>query len=277
MRLLHDQEKWEREMNINYHVHTPLCHHAAGTMETYVKTAIAMGLSEICFLDHLTLNKPDDSNSMSLDDVPHYFAEGKALGKQYQNVISVKIGLEVDYDPSASPVINELISQFSFDVIGGSVHFLGDCNIVSHRSVWCHGEGDPDEIYSQYYDALLAMLDEDYVDVICHFDLVKKFSRKSRQTFADKIHSVLLKIKATHRVVEVNTSGYDHPVAEAYPSASILRQCRKLDIPITLGSDAHRPEELKRGYNRAQKLIADAGYDELTVFTNRKPQRRPLI
>lgn len=263
-------------MDINYHIHTPLCNHASGSMDDFVKAAIASGLKEICFLDHLTLNPADNGNSMTPGEIPHYLLDAWELRDRYRNDIAIKVGLEVDYTPSAIRVINAVISQYPFDVIGGAVHFLGDQNIVSHKSDWGHGIGDPDEIYSDYYATILEMLDEDYLDVVCHLDLIKKFKRKPDGAFADKINEVLRKIRDTQRVVEVNTSGFDHPVAEPYPSVSILKQCRKYDIPITLGSDAHQPDQLTRCYEKAKAAIKAAGYDQLTVFTERTQEKRPL-
>ena len=227
-------------------------------------------------MDHLTLNPADRGNTMTLTEVPLYFFAVQQLKEDYRDRIAIKVGLEIDYTPAAMPAIQETLSHFSFDVIAGAVHFLGNQNIVSRKSDWPHGIGDPDEIYSQYYDTMLNMLDENFLDVVCHLDLIKKFLRKPRRSFADKIKEVLVKIKATQRVVEVNTGGYEHPVAEPYPSESILRQCRALDIPITLGSDAHRPDQLMRCYGQAKKAISAAGYEYLTVFTKQKRQLRPL-
>jgi histidinol-phosphatase (PHP family) len=39
---------------IDYHAHTSLCNHAAGTMEQQVRAAVGKGLSTICLPDHLT-------------------------------------------------------------------------------------------------------------------------------------------------------------------------------------------------------------------------------
>ncbi len=47
---------------IDYHIHTKLCNHARGVMGAYVKRAIEKGLTEVCFLDHLTLSEPGLSN-----------------------------------------------------------------------------------------------------------------------------------------------------------------------------------------------------------------------
>lgn len=36
----------------DYHMHTPLCKHAAGPMEAYVERGRELGLREIGFADH---------------------------------------------------------------------------------------------------------------------------------------------------------------------------------------------------------------------------------
>jgi histidinol-phosphatase (PHP family) len=71
--------------------------------------------------------------------------------------------------------------------------------------------------------------------------------------------------------VEVNTSGLDHPVGEIYPSQRLLVACRKKGIPVTLGSDAHRPESVGGHRKAGLAAIRQAGYQTLTGFTRRIP------
>ena len=58
----------------DYHLHTPLCHHASGSPAEYARAAIEKGLSEIGFADHNPMPKHFDDWRMSLDDLPNYFA-----------------------------------------------------------------------------------------------------------------------------------------------------------------------------------------------------------
>ena len=58
---------------IDYHNHTPLCGHATGQPEEYVKQAIKMELDEIGFSDHAPLVAFDDpSVSMKFEELPKY-------------------------------------------------------------------------------------------------------------------------------------------------------------------------------------------------------------
>jgi histidinol-phosphatase (PHP family) len=120
------------------------------------------------------------------------------------------------------------------------------------------------------------MLDYKYFDVICHIDLVKKFGRKPSRSFERAIDEILSKIKEKNLTVEVNTSGYNHPVGNAYPSPDILRKCHEKGIGITLGSDAHKPAEVGQHYERALPMILSAGYRDLATFTKRKRSEIPI-
>ncbi len=254
---------------IDYHVHTLLCNHAEGTMAAYIQQAVAVGLREICFLDHLTIQQAETGLSMTPEEVPLYFQAIQRLKQQYQKIIQVKAGIEIDFNPAYSEFFEKITRRYAFDVVAGSVHFPGGFNIVSRKSSWRYGEQDTDTVYGLYFEQLENMLDWNYVDMICHFDLIKKFGRTASRSFAKNIHRLLSKIKARNLIVEVNTSGYNHPVQEAYPSLDIITRCRDHGINITLGSDAHHPAAVGQHYDRILPMLRAAGYRQLTTFTRR--------
>ena len=263
-------------MKIDYHVHTPLCNHAGGVMTSFVRQAVDIGFREICFLDHLTFRDADPGLTMAPEEVPLYFHAVQRLKYQYRSTIKVKAGLEVDFDPVYADRMQKIIETFSFDVIGCSVHYLGDFDIVTSGSAWRNGEGDTDTVYGRYFDQLEKVLDYPFFDMLCHFDLVKKFNRKPTGAFDTRWHTVLQKVKDKGITLEINTSGFEHPVKEPYPSPDILKQCRRLDIPVTVGSDSHAPKHIGRHYGRAKAMLVDAGYKTLNTFTHRKAEPIPI-
>ena len=263
-------------MNINYHVHTLLCNHATGTMPGYIREAIRIGLREICFLDHLTLNPADRGLSMAPEEVALYYHTARDLAHRYRDEIIVKIGLEIDFYPGAIEVFHDIAGTFDFDVIGGSVHYLGQLDIVTRHSGWGQGKGDTDTVYAQYFKVMHHMLDHDYFDMVCHFDLPKKFGRLPGKSFDGEMDGLLMRIKDKGLALEVNTSGYGHPVCESYPSDNTLKKCCEHGIPVTLGSDAHRPDQLTAHYDKARVLLSIAGYTHLSTFSRRRRGRIPI-
>jgi len=261
---------------IDYHIHTSLCNHAEGVMEAYIQKAVDMGLKEICFLDHLIISEPGNKLSMTPGEVPFYFQAIQLLKHKYRNIINVKAGLEVDFCPEHIDFVRDIVGMYSFDVIGSSLHFLDGINVVSHGSQWSRGENDTDYIYGLYLEKFDKMLDYNYYDIICHFDLLKKFGRRPLKTFDKEINEILSKIKKKNLSLELNTSGYNHPVNDAYPSREIIEKCFEKGIFFTLGSDAHKPESVGQHYDKALPLLISAGYSQIVTFEKRCPSMIPI-
>ena len=111
---------------IDYHIHTKLCGHATGEMEQYVERAIEIGLSEIGFSDHLPFVDSERTGfAMSLSQLPLYVQKVDELREKYPT-ITIRLGIEVDYFPHLEKEIEELLAQYPFDYVYGSVHFLDD-------------------------------------------------------------------------------------------------------------------------------------------------------
>ena len=255
---------------IDYHVHTHLCNHATGSMAQYVQAAVAKGLTSICFLDHLTLQAAGRHNAMRPRDVPLYVDAARRLARQYEDRISVRVGLEVDFSPRHVARCIDIVDAYDLDVVGGSVHFPDGEDVVSRQSAWARGERHADAVYPIYLDALESMLDYDYFDVICHLDLPKKYNQRPSPSVLQRFWDLLERIRAKDRVVELNTSGWHSPVKEAFPSPDLLGRCAQLGIPVVTGSDAHTPVTVGRDFDRAGKLLQTAGYRQLTGFSHRQ-------
>ncbi|MBL0700018.1 MAG: histidinol-phosphatase [Desulfosarcina sp.] len=254
---------------IDYHIHTLLCNHATGSMPEYIHQAIATGLKEICFLDHLTINPSGNFLSMTPNEVPVYYHAIQMLKQKYKGIIKIKSGLEIDFNPDYLNLVEDILGTYSFDLIGSSIHFVDDINIVSSSSSWKKGKENTDSVFSLYFERLSEMMEYNYFDVVCHFDMIKKFGRKSYKKYDKEIEGILSVMKTKGIVMEINTSGLNHPVMEIYPHQEIIKECRIKGIPVTIGSDAHGPEQVGRHFDKAFDLIVSAGYSHVTVFSKR--------
>jgi len=261
---------------IDYHVHTSLCNHADGAMDDYIRNAIAAGLSEICFLDHLTLHERGQRLSMTPDMVPLYYQTVRTLGQYYKKDIHVKAGLEVDFDPQNARAVQIIIDPLDFDVIGGSVHFLDQINMVSRKDTEARENEAIDKLCDLYIDRLYQMIETMDLDIVCHLDVFKKFGRRPNGAFETKFDAVLSAIRARNLTVELNTSGLSHKGEEFYPSPGLIKKCHERNIPMTLGSDAHQPDQVGRHFDQALDLLTATGFRHVSAFTRRRRYDLPL-
>ena len=98
--------------------------------------------------------------------------------------------------------------------------------------------------YRIYLQELTRLVDTGYFQIIGHFDLPKKYGVQLPESLYPEVVEILQKIKRSGMTVEINTSGLRKPINEQYPADWILKELIKMEIPISLGSDAHAPKEV---------------------------------
>ncbi len=253
------------DTTIDGHVHTKLCHHARGEMEDYVQAAIKRGLEKLIFLEHLEVGIIYfESTWLTEDDFIYYHEEGRRLQEKYHGSIEIELGIEVGYNPSYIEEIKRRLALHSWDRIGISYHFLATdsvhLNLVSSKQINIDALDDlgVNEVVKRYYKNLQEAVEKLPGQVLCHIDAVLRHHPKIEITPEhDRLIDDLLDAVARNNMsLEVNTSGYKIK-DEPFPSLSILKKAIKRNIPLVAGSDAHRPEDVGRYFDRLPGLIEE--------------------
>ncbi|MBC7324406.1 MAG: histidinol phosphate phosphatase, partial [Moorella sp. (in: Bacteria)] len=102
--------------------------------------------------------------------------------------------------------------------------------------------------------------------IIGHLDLIKIYGHRPRRPVLELAEPALKVIAASGAAMEINTAGLFKPVGEIYPSRELLEQAFNLNIPVTIGSDAHAAGEVARERARARELLRLVGYTSLATF-----------
>jgi len=255
------------DISVDGHVHTSLCHHARGEMEEYILSAISRGLRKLIFLEHLEVGiNYFESTWLTAEDFDFYHKEGKRLQQKYQGRIEVGLGVEVGYNPSFPEEILQRLALHTWDRIGISYHFLetdsGHLNMVSRKQVNIDrlDQVGVNEVICRYYRNLQQAVNNLPGQVLCHIDAVL---RHHQDVICTPEHSALIDelldaVAKKGMALEVNTSGYGKRDAP-YPSVEILKRAAKRNIPLVAGSDAHRPEDVGRYFDRLPELMRKLG------------------
>ncbi|MCY0877081.1 MAG: histidinol-phosphatase [Firmicutes bacterium] len=190
----------------------------------------------------------------------------------------VKFGIELDYVPGSEKELARFIESYPFDYIIGSVHWLGDFgfDLLEMKSQW--ENRDVEKTYSEYFSILTQMVESRLFDFVGHADVIKVFGYEpTNEAFLRSWYERMAETFARYdSVIEVSTAGLRKPVGKMYPAPDFLRACRAANVPILLNSDAHRPEDVGADYDIAIPYAKAAGYDTLTVFTQRERSTFPI-
>jgi histidinol-phosphatase (PHP family) len=174
----------------------------------------------------------------------------------------------VDFIPGREDWIRELAGMHGWDFFLGSVHYIGDWPVDLSAKNW---EGrDVEATWREYFELWKQAARSRLFDSLAHPDLPKKFNLKPKTNFSNVYEAALLAAADAEVAIEVSTAGLRKPCREIYPSEEFLLIARRLNVPVSLGSDAHLPQEVGQDFDKAITLLRKCGYDEICQFTQRK-------
>ncbi len=186
--------------------------------------------------------------------------------------LPVLVGLEMDWIAGREDDTRALLEAHPFDIVLGSVHWLGDL-AIDHPDYPCWDSLGEHETWSRYLDELAAAAGSGLFDVLAHPDLPKVFGTRMPASLEGRRDEVIAAIADSGVAVECSSAGLRKPIGELYPEPTWLAAFNRAGVPVTLSSDAHRPEDVAAGYPTAVAALRGAGYETITRFRGRQPEQ----
>jgi len=239
---------------------------AKGKPTEFIETAKKRRLTEIGISDHFHLSEP--SYSMTLKSLPQYKRRLEAA--KTKTGFPLKVGLEVDYVQGYEGRIRKILRDSTYDYFFGSVHFVDSWAFDDPRQVANFQKWNIDKLYAKYFSLIDECAQSKLFDIIGHIDLIKKFGYKPKRDITSIFVHTIESLKEGNVCVEVNTGGLRAPCNEIYPNKSFLKLCFEHGIPVSLGSDAHSPENVGEQFDKALTLLQEVGYTQIARLTKRK-------
>lgn len=251
-----------------------------GWIERYVVRARGRAVAEIAITEHVHrfaeardwLDNPWWREEAT-EDVDAYCAALTSARDDHH--LPVLVGIEMDWLAHRRDEIAAFLAGRPFDIVLGSVHWLG-VQGVDHPDYPVWETMSSDEVWSAYLDELVAAARSGLFDVLAHPDLPKVFGHRLPESARAQLDDAVAAIAATGIAVECSSAGLRKPIGELYPEPGLLGRFHAAGVPVTLASDAHRPEDVARDYPTAVAALRIAGYDTITRFSGRRPEQVPI-
>ncbi len=192
--------------------------------------------------------------------------------------LPVLIGLEVDHYRGRMDRVADLLAGYPFDVLLGSVHWLGgwrfdDVPDPLHMAEW--STRAVDAAWDQYCEAMEELAASGAVDVLAHPDLVKCAGHRPAHP-AEWWERIAEAAAAGGLAAELSSAGWRKPAGEQYPAEGLLARLCAKGVPLTTASDAHQLEQVADRADDLRALLATTGVTHLRGFRRRQPHTVPL-
>ena len=174
-----------------------------------------------------------------------------------------------------------MVGNNKFDYIIGSSHITCGKDMAYDKSFF--ENYTPHQAVMNFLNEVLTnvrMYTNEF-DVYGHIDYVIRYVIKYYGNVINKINydefrnvldEILLVIINKDKGIEINTSGIRYGLNSVHPNIEILKRYKELGGKIiTIGSDAHRVEDLASHFDIAIVLLEQSRFEEIAVYHNRKP------
>ena len=253
---------------MDYHHHTNHSFDSTASMVEVCKKAIENEIQEICFTEHFSVNPL--APTYGHIDFDHYLNEIRSCQEQFHDQLIIKAGIELCEPHLLKDQYDDILQPLDLDFILGSVHNL------NNQKLRLALKEDHATAYERYFNELLSMVATSDIDVIAHFDLMKRYAFKEHgpydfHGYQEIIELVLKKAIVRNIGIEINTSGLRTSLKQTMPSIEIIQLYKDLGGEIiTIGSDSHNADSVGANFDDARSLAKDCGFNYIYKFDKRK-------
>lgn len=248
----------------DFHVHS---NYSDGSfLGEMVRAAEGAGLEGVGFTDHCTVTAREHTAEMrdvygfNLDLT--YERRREAIDRLRDRFsIDIYDAVEMDYDPRDESRIRAFLERADFDYATGSVHEVDGRNVqVSSNFVDWSAE-DLDALVEEYFDRLVSLVESELFDVAAHVDLLERTAPLRGRATDDHYRRVARAFEDSRTIPEVNAGRALTDAGVVHPRPDFLTVLGEYDVPITVGTDAHRPADVGDRAAFLREFVDDRGID----------------
>lgn len=283
-------------MLADYHVHTEFSDDSLEPMEEQAKRAVALGLDELCFTDHVDYGIKKDWTEENIEyrggdgigtsadslqplanvDYPSYFEKFGRMKQEFASSIVLRCGLEFGVQTETIPRYEELFRRYErdLDFILLSIHQVENKEFWTQDFQQGRSQKEYNErYYQEMYDVVKAFK---HYSVLAHVNLISRYDKQGKYPFAaikDMVAEILKLAIADGKGIELNTSSWHYGMDDTMPSRDILRLYKDLGGRIiTIGSDAHSTKYLADHLQDAREILSnEIGFAKVYTFRQGEP------
>ncbi len=256
------------------HIHSTFSTDSEMVAEAACRRAIEIGLTGLVFTDHVDYDYPGFDSSF-LIDFKEYFQAFEALKESWKESLNILIGVELGYQPHVLNLIQDILSENSFDFVINSVHIID--RLDPYTKTFFRGRSQQDA-YERYLKEILVSVNAyDNYDVIGHIGYVARYGDFEDKPlryldYRDIIDEILKTVISKGKGIELNTSGIRSDLNQPIPGYDVFSRYYELGGRlVTVGSDSHSAMHLGHSFPEALEKLRNIGFRYVAHFEKRKP------
>ena len=257
----------------DYHVHCLSSPDSKEPLEEICRGAVKAGIREIMVTDHYEMFHNEEKwPPYRREYLERCFRTMEECRERFEGQVFVGFGAELGQWQLQPEAAKRVVRDYPFDYVIGSLHKMDDVDLKYFR----YREIDAGGLLRRYLEDLLAVTRLGDFDCLGHLDLIKRYAAEQgvsirAEAEEELVREILRTLIRRGKGLEINTSGLRQAVKETFPSRTILGwYLEEGGTILTVGSDAHRRQDVGAGFKEAKALALALGFTYISCFRERK-------
>lgn len=186
--------------------------------------------------------------------------------------VQLRLGIEADYFPGCEDELGQILKEYPYDYIIGSVHFINGWGFDNPETKHLYLEHDLNDLYKLFFDYVEDSISTGLFDIIAHLDNLKVFEfRPDENELLPHYNRIADKLIEMDVATEINAGlYYRYPIEEMCPSPTFLKVLARKNVKITTSSDAHFPVDLGNYISSQVEELSKSGFTKICTFKQRE-------
>ena len=263
----------------DYHVHTEFSYDCNLPLSESVPAAVAAGVREIAFTDHVE-HEPADDGFGSYRVEAYLDAIDRARAEWGDRIIILK-GAEIDFNERTAEDVGRFVERYgdAYDFFIGSVHYGDDREIIFNPYF---ADRSLDDVFLPYIRRLTLAAETGWFSTLGHIDLPKRYAPRTHRTYdplryREQWDALFAALIGSGTAFEINTSGIRQTPRASMPGPAIVRAYAEAGGRlITTGTDSHAAKTIGAGLPATYDMLQLCGIEQVASFRRRQPTLVPI-
>ncbi len=255
------------------HNHSTLSPDGCDAPEVMAQRAFELGIKHFTLTDHIENEKLGSWHYH--EAMEQSYSVYLSLREQYKGRMEIYFGAELGQPLYDLPQAEAILARYDYDFVLGSQHRTRSYPYLDKVP---DTDADYRRCLDEYFEELLELARWGEFCALSHLTFPLRFlcANSGRSIdisgYSSIIDEILGTIISKDIALEVNSSGIRKGLGVPMPSEEYLqRYFDKGGRLITLGSDAHRVQDVGADISKCVAILRKIGYNKICVFENKSP------
>lgn len=269
----------------DYHTHTRFSFDGDpnATPDAMCRRALELGLTHLAITDHYDVNAEVEGHFDTPYDGDAAFAALQEVKEKYKGRLNVLCGLELGNAPQYPLQAQAALEAHPYEFVIGSLHNLQNVPDFCYMNFERMSQNQIAQLFHRALDETLEVARFPGITTLGHVTYMHRYVTLGGRTldfkpYYEKLEQIFRTIIQRDVALELNVSPLWKGLGISLPTMELLKLYKDCGGRlVTIGSDAHAPENLGKAIRKGYALLQAVGFHQVLTIEEGRPVLQSIL